>query len=153
MRFVSESTQDATRARDQLRTIITGGAPEDALRELTAAGIDWHITERGSLWIKYWQIGAEDFVPVERVAQLREGAAMHSDVSALEWVASNLVTLRNRYPGKWVAVVDAEVLASADDLPDLLRQIHDGSIKKPFLTQIPANPIVWTTAYYADQGF
>ncbi|MFH2076004.1 MAG: hypothetical protein ABIJ57_11775, partial [Pseudomonadota bacterium] len=55
--------------------------------------------------------------------------------------------LRGEYPGKWIAVVDDQVAAASDSLLALMQQLHDQDIERPFITEIPARPVVWTTTY------
>jgi len=152
--FMSETTSvaDPTRMKKLIESTITSTSrPEDVLEQLRSCGIEWHITERGALWIKYWQIGAEDFVPVEHAAALQEGEKMTPEVTALEWVSRNLDILRLRYPGKWVALQGSKIVAEADDLSALMIQVKERSIEQPFVTQIPAEKVVWSTTY-AIQG-
>ncbi len=153
--FMSETTivADPTFMRKLIESATTSTSrPEDILEQLRSCGIEWHITEKGALWIKYWQIGAEDFVPVEHAAALREGEKMSPEVTALEWVSRNLDNLRIRYPGKWVALQGIKIVAAADDLSALMLQVKEQGIEQPFVTQIPAEKVVWTTTY-AIQGF
>lgn len=150
----SETTvvADSTRLRNLIDAGITSASrPEDVLEQFRSCGIEWHITERGALWIKYWQIGAEDFVPIEQVAALREGGKINPEATALEWVSRNLNHLRSRYPGKWIAVEGGQIAAAADDISALMIQVREKGIEQPFITQIPADKVVWTTAY-ASQG-
>ncbi len=133
-----------------IESVVTSTArPEDILEQLRSCGIEWYITEKGALWIKYWQIGAEDFVPIERAAVLREAQEMNAEATSLEWVSNNLTTLKVRYPGKWIALKGGEVEAAADDLPTLMRIVGEQGIEQPFITQVPAEKVVWTTTYHA----
>ncbi len=127
--------------------LTSASSPAEVLKQLSSYGIEWYLTEKGTLAIKYWQIGAEDFVRPEQVAALREGSSEPPEADALEWVSKNLPDLRNQYPGKWVAVVDNWVACSADDLPSLMRQLSEEGVERPFITQIPTHEIVWTTTY------
>ena len=131
-----------------INSIVTGGsAPEEVLKEINSYGMKWHLTETGDLWLKSWRLGAENFVPAENVMKIREGGEVHSEANALEWVSKNLSYLRQEYPGKWIAVVDDEVVCASDSLTDLMQQLHDNNIEQPFITEIPAQPVVWTTTY------
>lgn len=121
--------------------------PEKILERLDSYGIEWHLTEQGDLFIRYWQVGAEDFVPIGHIARIREGRAVPNDASTLEWLSTQLPELNKRYAGQWIAVIENQVVASAPNLPDLLQRIHDSAIEHPFITEIPAQPLIWNTAY------
>jgi hypothetical protein len=95
--------------------------------------------------IKYWQIGAEDFVPSEQVAVIRSDRPSPDQGDELDWLSKNLPNVRGRYGGQWVAVYNNEIIAAAPDLPDLIRQI--GGFDRPLITFIPAEPVVWTFTY------
>lgn len=126
---------------------ISGYSPEEILKQFNAYGIEWHLTEKGDLLTKSWLISAENFVPAEHVMRLREVGKMHGEANALEWVSKHLSELRVEYPGKWIAVVDDQVAAASDNLPALMQQLYKQDIERPFITEIPARPIVWTTSY------
>jgi len=128
-------------------TLTSAFPQEELLSQLEQLGVEWYITEKGTPWLKYWQIGAEDFVPIERIAELREGGEMHPEANALDWVSQNLVYLRKVYAGKWIAVIGDQVDCAAEDLPSLLQLIRDRAVDQPFITQIPAAPIVWATTF------
>ena len=133
---------------DLAESAVTGSfSPKETLKHLDKMGIDWNITEEGNLWIRYWQIGPENFAPIEQIAELRQGRNVPNEVDAMEWVSRNLSELKDRYRGKWIAVVDGEVVAASADMSELTEQLHDKKIEKSFVTQIPKDPIVWTTAY------
>ncbi len=135
---------------DIVRTVVTaGGRPEDIRRQLDSLGIEWHITESGDLWIRSWQVVAEDFVPREQVAQIQRSHTPPTQASDLEWVSRNLPELETRYAGQWIAVDRGKVVAAATDLPALLRRIAELGVEGPFITQIPSEPVIWTTAYHA----
>jgi hypothetical protein len=121
--------------------------PEEILSKLESFDIDWWITERGDLFIRYWQIGAENFVPVERVVEVRSGRPAPKNADRLEWVSEQLEGLRASYAGRWVAITEVGVVASALDLSDLVAEIDRADVKEPFITQIPEDPVVWRTAY------
>ena len=122
-------------------------SPEMALRQLDTFGVDWYLTERGDLMIRYWQLGAEGFVSPERVGEIQEGCRPPQATDALEWVSATLPNLRARYAGRWIAAVDGRVIADAASLADLLRATEAEGAPNPFVTQIPAEPIVWNTLY------
>lgn len=135
---------------DIVRAVVTaGGRPEDIRQQLNSLGIEWHIAESGDLWIRSWQIGAEDFVPRELVAQIQESSTPPTQASNLEWVSRNLTELEARYAGQWIAVDCGKVVAAATDLPGLLQQIAELGAEGPFITQIPSEPVTWTTAFDA----
>lgn len=130
-----------------LRSGVTGGeSPEDILRHLDSCGIEWHVTEEGTLMIRCWQIGAEGFVSPEQVGTIASGHPVLTDGPALQWVSRNLEGLRQRYGGEWIAVAGSQVVAHAQNLSDLLVLIPPAA-ERPFVTQIPAAPIVWHTTY------
>lgn len=120
---------------------------EEILKQISTYGIEWHLTEQGDLWMKSWRLSAEDFVPAEHVMRLREVGKMHGEANTLEWVSKHLSELRREYPGKWIAVVDDQVADASDSLLALMQQLHDKNIERPFITEIPAQPVVWTTTY------
>ena len=130
-----------------LESVATSGlSPEEILQRLDSYGIDWYLTEPGDLMIKYWQVGAEGFVPPERVGTIRMGS-VPAEGNSLEWVSRHLSELRQRHAGQWVAVVGEQVAASAPTLPRLLECVEELGIDQPFLTEIPAGPITWITTY------
>lgn len=138
----------STITKEIVESVVTGGAsPQEVLERLNSYGIEWYLTEKGDLPIKYWQVGAEDFVPAEHVARIREGRAVPNDASTLEWLSQQLPELRKRYADHWIAVVENEVVAAAPTLPDLLQRIRDAAIEHPFITEIPSQPLIWTTTY------
>ena len=130
-----------------LSLISTSGtkSPEEFLEALDKIGIEWYVTEKGTLMIKYWQIGAEDFVPSEQAAVIRSDRPSPDQGDELDWLSKNLPNVRGRYGGQWVAVYNNEIIAAAHDLPDLIRQI--GGFDRPLITFIPAEPVVWTFTY------
>lgn len=127
--------------------VISSSPPEEILKQFNTYGIEWHLTEKGDLLTKSWLISAENFVPAEHVMRLREVGKKHGEANALEWVSKHLSELRGEYPGKWIAVVDDQVAAASDSLLALMQQLHDQDIERPFITEIPARPVVWTTTY------
>lgn len=121
-------------------------SPEEILQQLDSYGVEWYLTEQGDLMIKYWQVGAEDFVPPERVGTIQTGPAP-AEANSLEWVSHHLAQLRQQYSGQWIAVVGEEVVASAPTLPQLLGHVAELGIDRPFITEIPVGPITWITTY------
>lgn len=131
-----------------LESIVTSGLPpEEILKRLDSYGIQWYVTEKSDLMIRYWQIGTEDFVPVERIARIRESQTVPAEASALEWLSGHLREVKADYADRWIAIIDNEVVADAESLPALLQKVHDARIENPFVTFIPAEPIIWSTAY------
>ena len=136
------------------KTVVTsifasGAKSPESLEEFLSAldkfGIEWFVTEKGTLMIKYWQIGAEDFVSPEQTAIIRSDRPSPEQGDELNWLSKNLQNIRGRYGGLWVAVYNNEIIAAAPDLPDLIRQI--GGFDRPLITFIPAEPVVWTFTY------
>jgi hypothetical protein len=119
------------------------------LEQLTSCGIDWLLTEQGDLMIKYWQVGAEGFVPPERVAHIRLNHPASADITELEWVSQHLDELREQYAAQWIAVVGGQVVASAPSLDQLLQAVDAAGVQQPFVTQIPAGPVIWNMTYAA----
>lgn len=131
-----------------IESIVTSGLPPDEiLNRLDSYGIQWYLTERGSLFLRYWQIGAEDFIPPERIGEIRDKQNIPSDAAALEWLSDQLSAIRARYNNRWIAIDNERVFADADNLPTLLEKIDDASVETPFITFIPGDPIIWNTAY------
>ncbi len=131
-----------------VESVLTGsGSPEEILERLNKLDIESYITEKGDLMIKYWQVVAENFVPAERVAQFRTRTAAPSGAESLEWISKHLSELQANYGDKWIAVAGDQVIASADDLPRLVEALDELNIDNPFVTQIPAGPIIWHTLY------
>lgn len=131
-------------ATKEIQSVVTGGLPtEDILRQLDSWGVDWYVTEGGDLMMKYWQVGAENFVPPEHVATIRAGRAVPNETRALEWVSRHLAELRQLFGGRWVAVVGNAVAASAPTLPQLLQQVQELGIERPFVTEIPTGQVTW----------
>ena len=97
--------------------------------------------------IRYWQVGAEDFVPHEHVATIREGQTAPPEADMLEWLSGHLDDLQANYSGQWIAVLDNQVVAASGNLPNLLQTLSDEGVECPFVTQIPAGPVVWKTTY------
>lgn len=122
-------------------------SPQEILERLDSYGIEWYVTERGDLLIRYWQVAAEGFVRPEQVARIREGRAIPDEADALEWVSRHLAELQEKYPGRWIAIAGSRVVAASATLPDLLQQLSTLRIDRLFITEVPAEPAVWETAY------
>ena len=142
----SPTSQDA-QVRIVKSAITDSGSREEILERLNKLDIESYITEKGDLMIRYWQVAAENFVPAERVAEFRARIAAPSGAESLEWISKHLSDLQAAYGDKWIAVAGDEVIASADDLPRLVEALDELNIDNPFVTQIPAGPIIWHTLY------
>lgn len=127
--------------------VTSGLSAEEILKQLDSYGIDWYVTEKGDLMIRYWQLGAEDCLPIERTARIRENQTTPREASALEWLSRHLREIRTQYTNRWIAIVDDQVVVDAGDLTSLLQRIEDARIESPFVTFIPGEPIIWATAY------
>jgi len=126
--------------------------PQDVVEKLNSLDIEWWITDSGDLFIRYWQLGAEDLMPVERVGEVRAGKMPPPQADKLEWVSQQLNTLRAAYAGQWVAITDQGVVASAPDLAQLLTEIEGlGSDVEPFVTQIPEEAPIWSMTFHGDR--
>lgn len=131
-----------------LESIVTSGLPsEEILKRLDSYGINWYVIEKGDLMIRYWQIGAEDFLPPEQIARIRENQTVPPEASALEWLSAQLREIKARYSDRWIAIIDNQIVADAENLPSLLQKVHNAQIVNPFITFIPEEPIIWATAY------
>lgn len=134
--------------KEIVESIATGSrSPEEILAGLDEYDIPWHITEEGDLMIRYWQIVAEDFVPREHVARIRQNRTAPPEADALEWVSMHMEQLKARYGGQWVGIAENSVIASSLTLPRLMEALRQAGIDGAFITQIPAESIVWRTAY------
>lgn len=131
-----------------VESVVTSGlSAEEILKRLDSYGIEWSVPEKGDLMIRYWQLGAEDFLPIERTARIRESQTTPAEASALEWLSGHLREIKSHYADRWIAIVDDEVVADSEDLTSLLQRIHDTKIESPLVTFIPGEPIIWATAY------
>src|SRR3989304_6107027 len=91
--------------KDIVGAIVTGGGrPEDILQQLDSLGIESYFPESSDLWIRSWQVIAEDFVPSKQVWQIRGSHTPPTQASDLEWVSRNLPELEATYAGQWIAV-------------------------------------------------
>ena len=120
-------------------------SPEEVLKTLDRLGYETSVTKEGDLWVKSWQIGAENFVSPGQVAVMRSIRPSPERVDELDWLSKNLQNVRGRYGAQWVAVYSNEIIAAASNLPDLMSQI--GGFNRPLITFIPAEPVVWTFTY------
>ena len=138
--------------KEIVESVVTSSLPpEELLERLDSYGVEWYLTEEGDLMIRYWQVGAEDSLPPEHIGRIQEGRTVPREASMLEWLSRHLHDLRTRYAGQWIAVGEDQVVAASSNLADLLQQVRDSGIEHPFITEIPAGPVIWTTAY-AQQG-
>lgn len=133
-----------------LKTIIESisvatKSPEDVLANLNRLGIDSYITETGDLLIRYWQIGAENFVNPEQAAIIRTAIPIPDQSDNMDWLSRNLQSIREEYSGKWIAVHNDIVVGSASSLPDLIDQIAE--YDRPLVTFIPTESVVWNFTY------
>jgi hypothetical protein len=134
------------RTEPSLSTITAARTPEEILDTLDRFGIEWFISEEGTLSIKYWQVVADKFIPLEQVAIIKQRMpATCVQENELEWLSENLDSLKEEYAGKWIAICKNRVAAFATNLPELLNLTRE--CDKPFITQIPAGPVVWTFTY------
>lgn len=123
----------------------SGKTPEENLDSLSSFDIKWHISETGALWIKYWQVGAEDFVPPEKAMEIRSLEEPEQEHRELDWLSVNLQLLRDQYPDRWVAISNNEVIEAANTLNELIQILPENV--SPFITFIPSEPVVWDFAY------
>jgi hypothetical protein len=124
---------------------IEAQSPTELLSALDRIGIESYVTEEGHLMIRYWQIGAEDFVPPEQASIIRTSRHLTDQGDNMDWLSKNLQTIREEYGGKWVAVYNERIVASSSTLPDLMNQIEE--YDRPLITLIPAEPVIWTFTY------
>ncbi len=124
---------------------IEAQSPTELLSALDRLGIESYVTEEGHLMIRYWQIGAEDFVPREQASIIRTSRPLPDQGDNMDWLSKNLQTIRQEYGGKWVAVYNERIVASSSTLPDLMNQIEE--YDRPLITLIPAEPVIWTFTY------
>jgi len=124
---------------------IEAQSPTKLLAALDRIGIESYVTEEGHLMIRYWQIGAEDFVPPEQASIIRTSRPLPDQGDNMDWLSKNLQAIRQEYGGKWVAVYNERIVASSSTLPDLMNQIEE--YDRPLITLIPAEPVIWTFTY------
>jgi len=124
---------------------IEAQSPTELLSALDRIGIESYVTEEGHLMIRYWQIGAEDFVPPEQASIIRTSRRPTDQADNMDWLSKNLQTIRQEYGGKWVAVYNERIVASSFTLPDLVNQIEE--YDRPLITLIPAEPVIWKFTY------
>lgn len=145
---VNTAMQVGGPTKELIKSVVTSSLPpEEILERLDSYAIDWYLTDEGDLMIRYWHVGAEDFVPVEHVATVRAGRTIPSEARALEWLSRHLREIRTRHAGQWIAIATDRVVAASTTLPDLLQQVRELGITEPFITEMPVERVIWTTAY------
>lgn len=129
-----------------LTQVSTGAkSPEEILEALGKYGIEWYLTEEGTLMIRYWQVGAEGFVFPEKAGVIRSRTSSPGQGNELDWLSKNLQRVREQYGGEWIAVYDDRIVAADRNLSDLMNQISE--FDKPLITFIPLEPTVWAFTY------
>lgn len=125
-----------------------GATGDEVLDYLDKMKIDWCVSEEGSLVLRYWQIGADTFVPPEKAAIIRSTKSSSEQVDNLDWLNKNLDKIRESHSGKWIAIHKNAIVASGPNMPGVLSQLGQlAGIDKPLITYIPEEPILWTFAY------
>lgn len=125
-----------------------GATGDEVLDYLDKMKIDWYVSEEGSLVLRYWQIGADTFVPPEKAAIIRSTKSSSEQVDNLDWLNKNLDKIRESHSGKWIAIHKNAIVASGPNMPGVLSQLGQlAGIDKPLITYIPEEPILWTFAY------
>jgi hypothetical protein len=138
-------TADKLTARLVFKVPGTSKGPHDLFAFLK---IDWYVSEEGSLVLRYWQIGADTFVPTEKAAIIRSTKSSSEQVDNLDWLNKNLDKIRESHSGKWIAIHKNAIVASGLNMPGVLSQLGQlAGIDKPLITYIPEEPILWTFAY------
>lgn len=67
--------------------------------------------------------------------------------SNLDWLGSHLSELKKQYAGQWIAIDRQTVIASAQQLTDLLASLKDRTGTAPFITQVPVEEPSWNTLF------
>src|SRR3989304_2356733 len=88
---------------------IEAQSPTELLSALDRIGIESYVTEEGHLIIRYWQIGAEDFVPPEQASIIRTSRHLPDQGDNMDWLSKNLQTIRQEDGGKWVEVYNERI--------------------------------------------
>ncbi|MCX5885969.1 MAG: DUF5678 domain-containing protein [Proteobacteria bacterium] len=146
MKFPATTFEEIGDLKSVIESIsIEAQSPTELLSALDRLGIESYVTEEGHLMIRYWQIGAEDFVPPEQASIIRTSRHLPDQGDNMDWLSKNLHTIRREYSGKWVAVYNERIVAAASNLPDLMNQIAEYG--RPLITFIPIEPVVWTFTY------
>jgi len=124
---------------------ISAKSSQKVLDVLTKFGIEWHISEKGTLWGKTWHTLADGFVSPEQATIIRSTRKSPEQRCELDWLSKNLQSIKQDYSGQWIAINENRIVTSANDLSDLMNQITQ--LDKPFITFIPADEIIWNFAY------
>ncbi len=136
----------AENANSILKSELTSSmSPEEVIESLKRVGVDSHVTEKGDLMIRYWRIGAENFVSPEKAAIIRFGQSSSDKGDMIEWLSNNLQNIRKEHGGQWIAINKDEIIASSLNLSELMSQIT--GYDKPLVTFIPAEPVIWNFIY------
>jgi len=126
-------------------TSTSAKSPEEVLESLTKLGIDWHLTEEGTLYLRYWRIEAEGFVSQEQAAIIQTTRQSPEQSNELDWLSKNLQSIRQDYANQWVAICGNRIVAAATDLSALMSQIIE--FDKPFITFISSDQVVCNFTY------
>ena len=146
MKYTTQTYEQVGDLKTIIESIsVAAKSPEDVLATLNRLGIESYITETGDLLIRYWQIGAENFVTPEQAAIIRTAKPLPDQSDNMDWLSGNMQSIRKEYSGKWIAVHNDMVVASAYSLPDLINQIAE--YDRPLVTFIPTEPVVWNFTY------
>ena len=146
MKISVNTYEVAENANSILKSELTSSmSPEEVIGSLKRLGFDSYVTEKGDLMIRYWQIGAEDFVSPEQAAIIRIGQPSSDKFDMIEWLSNNLQNIRKEHGGQWIAINRDEIIASSLNLSELMNQIT--GYDKPLVTFIPAEPVIWNFTY------
>ena len=146
MRYSIKDLEKFESLKDIIESTSTGAkSSQEVLDALTRFGIEWHLSEEGTLWIKTWQTVADGFVSPEQAAIIRTTRQSPEQSDELDWLSKNLQSIRQDYAGQWIAICGNRIVSAATDLPNLMSQI--AQFDKPFITFIPSDQIVWTLTY------
>ena len=67
--------------------------------------------------------------------------------SNLDWLGIHLSELQSKYAGQWIAIDRQTVVASAQELADLLTSLGNKTGIAPFITQISSEEPSWNTIF------
>ena len=88
---------------------------------------------------------ANEFRDLDKVGGIRmiDTTLPDEDFRAVEmaWLQSHQAEIAAKFPGEWIAVSGAQLVAHAKDLPSLLRLAAEAGHPNPFVTAVPASPI------------
>ncbi len=73
-----------------------------------------------------------------------EEAVLPDDLREVEmkWLQDHHSEVAALYPGEWIAIDGAKLVAHAGDLPTLLKLSREAGHRHPFITAIPSEPVV-----------